>query len=61
MIPSPPPRTNQPRLYPQTHNLAEMARLQHRLGRAYSHEGVINDIEIYYPDEDGNNKVNDKK
>lgn len=56
MIPSPPPRTNQqqqqPRLYPQTHNLAEMARL-HRLGRAYSHEGVISDIDIYYPDEDG--------
>lgn len=59
MIPSPPPRTNQPRiLYPQTHNLAEIARLQHRLGRAYSHEGVINDIDIYYPDEDG--KFNSK-
>lgn len=33
-----------------------MARL-HRLGRAYSHEGVIEsslgDIEIYYPDDDG--------
>jgi hypothetical protein len=32
-----------------------MARL--RLGRAYSHEGVIDsalgDINIYYPDEDG--------
>lgn len=60
MIPSPPPRTNQ-RYHPQqtTHsnNLAEMARL-HRLGRAYSHEGVIEsslgaDIDIYYPDEDG--------
>lgn len=29
----------------------------HRLGRAYSHEGVIEsslgDIGIYYPDEDG--------
>ena len=57
MIPSPPPRSNQQqqqqaRIYPQ--NLADMARL-HRLGRAYSHEGVINDIDIYYhPDEDGN-------
>ena len=55
MIPSPPPR-NTNRFYPQTHNLAEMARLQ-RLGRAYSHEGVIEsslgDIGIYYPDEDG--------
>ena len=57
MIPSPPPRTNQ-RYHPQAHNnLAEMARL-HRLGRAYSHEGVIEsslggDIDIYYPDEDG--------
>jgi hypothetical protein len=64
MIPSPPPpRTNQqqPRLYPQTpHNLAEMARLHHhRLGRAYSHEGVISDIDIYYPDEDG--KVSEDK
>lgn len=62
MIPSPPPRSNQQqqqsRLYPQTHNLAEMARL-HRLGRAYSHEGVISDIDIYYPDEDGNDdKIN---
>lgn len=59
MIPSPPPRTNQQqqqRYHPQAHNLAEMARL-HRLGRAYSHEGVIEsslgDIDIYYPDEDG--------
>lgn len=55
MIPSPPPR-NTPRYQLQSHNLAEMARL-HRLGRAYSHEGVIEsslgDIEIYYPDEDG--------
>lgn len=55
MIPSPPPR-NTNRYHPQSHNLAEMARL-HRLGRAYSHEGVIDslgDIEIYYPDdEDG--------
>lgn len=56
MIPSPPPR-NAPRYHPQSHNLAEMARL-HRLGRAYSHEGVIEsslgDIGIYYnPDEDG--------
>lgn len=54
MIPSPPPRNT--RYHPQSHNLAEMARL-HRLGRAYSHEGVIEsslgDIEIYYPDEDG--------
>lgn len=57
MIPSPPARTN--RYHPQAHNnnLAEMARL-HRLGRAYSHEGVIEsslggDIDIYYPDEDG--------
>jgi hypothetical protein len=67
MIPSPPPpRTNQQqqqqqqqRMYPQTHNLAEMARLHHRLGRAYSHEGVISDIDIYYPDEDG--KVSEQK
>lgn len=64
MIPSPPPRSNQqpqqqPRIYPQQHNLAEMARL-HRLGRAYSHEGVISDIDIYYPDEDGN-VLDDKK
>lgn len=54
MIPSPPPR-NANRYHPQSHSLAEMARL-HRLGRAYSHEGVIDslgDIEIYYPDEDG--------
>lgn len=55
MIPSPPPRSTA-RYHPQTHNLAEMARL-HRLGRAYSHEGVIEsslgDIEIFYPDEDG--------
>lgn len=58
MIPSPPPRTNQ-RYHPQAqhNNLAEMARL-HRLGRAYSHEGVIEsslggDIDIFYPDEDG--------
>lgn len=57
MIPSPPPRSNQHhRYHPQAHNLAEMARLQ-RLGRAYSHEGVIEsslgDIDIYYPDEEG--------
>jgi hypothetical protein len=56
MIPSPPPR-NAPRYHPQPHNLAEMARL-HRMGRAYSHEGVIEsslgDIAIFYnPDEDG--------
>lgn len=59
MIPSPPPR-NAPRYHhpqsPQSHNLAEVARL-HRLGRAYSHEGVIEsslgEIEIFYPDEDG--------
>jgi hypothetical protein len=53
MIPSPPPR-NSNRYHPQ--NLAEMARL-HRIGRAYSHEGVIDsslgDVEIYYPVEDG--------
>lgn len=53
MIPSPPPR-NTPRYQLQPHNLAEMARL-HRMGRAYSHEGVIEsslgDIEIYYPDD----------
>ena len=61
MIPSPPPRTNQQQQqqryhHPQSHNLTEMARL-HRIGRAYSHEGVIEsslgDIDIYYPDEDG--------
>ena len=56
MIPSPPPR-NAPRYHPQPHNLADMARI-HRMGRAYSHEGVIDsslgDIGIYYnPDEDG--------
>lgn len=46
----------QQRYHAQPHNLAEIARLQ-RLGRSYSHEGVIEsslgDIEIYYPDEDG--------
>jgi len=55
IIPSPPPRNPQ-RYHPQS-QIAEMARL-HRLGRAYSHEGVIDaaslgDIDIYYPDEDG--------
>lgn len=55
MIPSPPPRIT-PRYQPPSNNLAEMARL-HRIGRAYSHEGVLEsplgDIEIFYPDEDG--------
>jgi hypothetical protein len=57
MIPSPPPRnTRYHQQQQQSHNLAEMARLQ-RMGRAYSHEGVIessiNDIEIFYPGDDG--------
>lgn len=57
MIPSPPPRnTRYHQQQQQSHNLAEMARL-HRMGRAYSHEGVIessiNDIEIFYPGDDG--------
>jgi hypothetical protein len=59
MIPSPPPRNtryHQQQQQQQSHNLAEMARLQ-RMGRAYSHEGVIessiNDIEIFYPGDDG--------
>jgi hypothetical protein len=50
MIPSPPPRSTT-RFH--TQNLTEMARI-HRLGRAYSHEGVIEsslgEIEVYYPD-----------
>lgn len=58
MIPSPPPRNNNTRYHPQPHNMADMARLHlHRMGRAYSHEGVIessiNDIEIFYPGDDG--------
>jgi hypothetical protein len=57
MIPSPPPRNNA-RYHPQNHNMADIARLHlHRMGRAYSHEGVIessiNDIEIFYPGDDG--------
>ncbi|KAG5670991.1 hypothetical protein PVAND_001216 [Polypedilum vanderplanki] len=62
MIPSPPPRANQQqqRYHPQSHNLTEMARL-HRIGRAYSHEGVIEsslgDIDIYYPDEDDDDET----
>lgn len=57
MIPSPPPRNNA-RYHAQNHNMADIARLHlHRMGRAYSHEGVIessiNDIEIFYPGDDG--------
>lgn len=56
MIPSPPPRNNA-RYHPQNHSM-DIARLHlHRMGRAYSHEGVIessiNDIEIFYPGDDG--------